>query len=52
VPHVYFRWTQVSPAINIMRFLFLGEGDTAPLTQEVLRKAIPQQERRPVVHVS
>lgn len=22
VPHVYFKWTQVSPAINIMRFLF------------------------------
>ena len=51
-PHVYFKWTQVSPAVNIMRFLFLGEGDTAPLTQEVLRKAIPRQENRPVVHVS
>lgn len=52
VPHVYFKWTQVSPAINIMRFLFLGEGDTAPLTHEVLRKAIPKLEERPVVHVS
>ena len=51
-PHVYFKWTQLSPAINIMRFLFLGEGDTAPLTHEVLRKAIPRQENRPVVHVS
>ncbi len=51
-PHVYFKWTQISPAINIMRFLFLGEGDTAPLTHEVLRKAIPRQENRPIVHVS
>ena len=51
-PHVYFKWTQVSPAVNIMRFLFLGEGDTAPLTHEVLRKAIPETAERPIVHVS
>ena len=52
IPHVYFRWTQTSPALNALRFFFLGEGDTAPLTHEVLRKAIPRQEERPVVHVS
>ncbi len=52
VPHVYFRWTKVSPVTNIFRFLFLGEGDTAPLTQEVLRRAIRNPAHRPVVHVS
>lgn len=52
VPHVYFKWTQVSPAVNIMRFLFLGEGDTAPLTHEVLRRAIKKPDERPIVHVS
>ncbi|MBS1806390.1 MAG: amino acid transporter [Acidobacteria bacterium] len=52
VPHIYFKWTEGNPVANIFRFLFLGEGDVAPLTHEVLRKAVPDIERRPVVHVS
>jgi amino acid permease len=52
VPHIYFKWTEGNPVANIFRFLFLGEGDAAPLTHEVLRKAVPDIERRPVVHVS
>jgi hypothetical protein len=52
VPHIYFKWTEGNPVANIFRFLFLGEGDAAPITHEVLRKAVPDIERRPVVHVS
>ena len=52
VPHAYFRWAEVSPVANIFRFIFLGEGDTAPLTQEILRRTVPNMEERPVVHVS
>lgn len=52
VPHVYFHWTEVNPVTNIMRFIFLGEGDTAPLTHEVLRRAVKDELRRPIVHVS
>jgi len=52
VPHAYFRWAEVSPVANIFRFIFLGEGDTAPLTQEILRRTVPNIEERPVVHVS
>ena len=52
VPHIYFKWKEGNPVANMFRFLFLGEGDEAPLTHEVLRKAIPDVDRRPIVHVS
>jgi hypothetical protein len=52
VPHIYFKWREGNPVANIFRFLFLGEGDAAPLTHEVLRKAVPDIAHRPVVHVS
>jgi hypothetical protein len=52
VPHAYFEWTEGNPIGNLFRFLFLGEGDVAPLTHEVLRRAIPDVKHRPVIHVS
>ena len=52
VPHIYFKWREGNPVANIFRFLFLGEGDAAPITHEVLRKAVPDIARRPIVHVS
>lgn len=52
VPHGYFKWKEGNPVMNVFKFLFLGEGDTAPLAHEVLRRAIPDASRRPIVHVS
>jgi hypothetical protein len=52
IPQVYCHWTDVDPVINLMRFVFLGEGDTAPLTHEILRRAIKDPAQRPIVHVS
>ena len=52
IPHAYFQWTDISPAVNVMRFIFLGQGDAAPLTQEVLRRAVPHKLERPIIHVA
>jgi hypothetical protein len=51
LPHAYFGWTEGNPIAYLLRYLFLGEGDTAPVTREVLRKAIANPLDRPRIHV-
>jgi len=51
-PHIYFEWTEGNPIINLLRFLFFGVGEVAPVTPEVLRRSEPDRARRPYVHVS
>jgi hypothetical protein len=48
---VYFDWSERAPGQNVLRFLLAGEGDIPPLTHEILRKAEPDEARRPQVHV-
>jgi hypothetical protein len=51
LPHVYFGWTEGNPIAYVLKFLAFGEGDTAPVAREVLRKSEPDPLRRPHVHV-
>jgi hypothetical protein len=51
LPHAYFGWSEGNPLTYLMKYIAFGEGDTAPVTHEVLRQAEKNPERRPIVHV-
>jgi hypothetical protein len=51
VPHLYVGWTEGNPMVYILKYLFFGEGETAPVTREILREAEHDPAKRPRVHV-
>jgi hypothetical protein len=51
IPHIYFAWTEGNPFKFVIRYLIFGDGDIGPVTREVLRRAEPDPERRPMVHL-
>ena len=51
LPHVYFGWSEGNPLSYLLKYIAFGEGDTAPVTHEVLRQAEKDPDKRPIVHV-
>ena len=51
LPHAYLGWTEGNPVLYVVRYIFFGEGETAPVTREILREAEPDPERRPKILV-
>jgi len=51
LPHVYFGWSEGNPISYLLKYIAFGEGDTAPVTHEVLRQAVRDPNMRPIVHV-
>jgi hypothetical protein len=51
LPHAYFGWTEGHPLSYVIKYIFLGEGETAPVTREILREREVDPERRPKIIV-
>lgn len=52
IPHAYFGWTEGNPLGYVFKYIFLGEGETAPVTREILREIEPDPDKRPRIHVA
>jgi hypothetical protein len=51
IPHAYFGWTEGQPIAYVFKYIFFGEGETAPVTREILREQEKDPAKRPKIIV-
>lgn len=51
IPHAYFGWTEGHPVAYVFKYIFLGEGETAPVCREILREIETDPNARPRILV-
>ena len=52
VPHAYFDWSEQNPLSSAVKYIFLGEGETATLAREILRETEKDPQQRPRIQVA
>jgi hypothetical protein len=51
-PEIHFGWTEDSPVSGTLGFLLFGEGNVPWMVRELIRKAEPDESRRPVIIIA
>lgn len=51
-PHAYFNWTEGNPLTYLVKYVLTGEGETAPITREILRQSEEDPSKRPAIHAA
>ncbi|CAM3682463.1 hypothetical protein [Smaragdicoccus niigatensis] len=51
LPQCHLAWSEGSPLKHMLRVIVLGQGDTAPVVREIIRKAEADPGMRPGIHV-
>lgn len=49
--HAYFGWSEKRPFVAALEFLLFGQGEVATFAREILRRAEPDVQKRPRIHV-
>jgi len=51
-PEIHFGWTEQSPLSGVLGFLLFGEGNVPWMVRELLKRAEPNPEKRPLIIIA